>query len=174
MQLIVLILSAIFFFGLVMALVFIQLPLIYYLEDKWNKIKNRKTKIIFLLCVLVSFGCYPFVAGSLFQGSTGGGSNPSAGVAGKSGGRTASSGASLNKNTKSGTTQKENLEQEQSVRSVYVYDWAKVARRYLSGVKFKAALLRKLQRLTRKQLQKLSEREWRTLRDKLAKDPILH
>ena len=174
MQLIVLILSAIFFVGLVMALIFIQLPLIYYLEGKWNKIKNRKTKIIFLLCVLVGFGCYPFATSSLFQGSTGGDSNPSAGVAGKSGGRTASSGASLNKNTKSGTTRKEDLEKEQSCRSVYVYDWAKVARRYLSGVKFKAALLRKLQRLTRKQLQKLSEREWRTLRDKLAKDPILH
>jgi hypothetical protein len=174
MQVIVLILSAIFIVGFLIALIFIQLPLIYYLEDKWNKIKNRETKIIFLLCVLVGLGCYPFVTGSLFQGSTGGGSNPSAGVAGTSGGRTASSCASLNKNTKSGTTQKENLKQEQSVRSVYVYDWVKIARGYLSGVKFKAALLRKLQRLTKKQLQKLSEREWRTLRDKLAKDPSLH
>ena len=160
------------------ALVMVQIPLAYYLEEKWAKMKNRGTKIFFLACVFTGLGLYSFVIGSLSSESGRGEKANGEEGAPASQGRVLAidiRGAQFNRRVPlDRRTSIEKRGQDHPSKSSNAYDWTPIARKYLRGESFKLELIHQLNRLSRTDLQKLSEKEWRTLRYKLARDPILH
>ena len=142
MEFILMVFITIFIFGFMAAVVMIQIPLAYYLEAKWAKMKNRGTKVFFLACIFTGFGLYPFVAGSLTSES-GRGNKPSRGEGKWGGGAPASQGRVLAVDIRDAQfNQREPLDRRTSVekrgqghpnKSSNVYDWTPIAQRYLRG-----------------------------------------
>ena len=157
--------------GLLVALVMLQLPLAYYLNDKWLKMKNRSTKIGLLICAVVGFAGYSLTIGSMSGWLSGKSDSGKQGTS--SGGKAHGSG--LMKPEKKETGEINSLPRQVNYdparKAIQMDHLTQIARNYLEDKPQPHDHLRRLyDNAKHRQNFNLTDREWRNLRMKLAKN----
>jgi len=180
MKIILLVLAAILFFVILAGLVLVQLPLAYYLNDKWLKMKNRSAKVWLVVCAILGFGCYSYTIGGISRFSAGNSGSskrgktqrvyyysiePDHGVAKKE----PQMKPAWTVSSRMASLPSGNLEIQG-----YEDKWTELARKYLRGttVPPNDVLLLNDKSKNRRHFE-LTDREWSALQSKLARDPIV-